>query len=73
MSHRGWGSIEEKSNGEMENLPPVQLHYSPWQGVIISLKYTQQDYYDSQYGTLLHSYCTGTYTLYRSSSAASLK
>ena len=23
---------------------------------------TQQDHYDPQYGTLLHSYCTGTYT-----------
>ena len=22
--------------------------------------YTQQDYYDPQYGTLLHSYCTST-------------
>ena len=24
--------------------------------------YAQEDYYDPQYGTLLHSYCTGTYT-----------
>ena len=23
---------------------------------------TQQDYYGGRYGTLLHSYCTGTYT-----------
>ena len=23
---------------------------------------TQQDYYGQRYGTLLHSYCTGTYT-----------
>ena len=23
---------------------------------------TQQDYYNLEYGTLLHSYCTGTYT-----------
>ena len=26
------------------------------------LTYTQQDYYEPQYGTLLHSYCTGAYS-----------
>ena len=29
------------------------------QHIILS---TQQDYYDRQYSTQLHSYCTGTYT-----------
>ena len=27
------------------------------------MNYTQQHYYDPQYGTLSHSYCTGTYTV----------
>ena len=26
-----------------------------------SSPFTQQDYYDPKYGSLLHSYCTGTY------------
>ena len=28
----------------------------------VKAKNTQQDYYGRQGGTLLHSYCTGTYT-----------
>ena len=27
-----------------------------------TIPYTQQEYYDQKYGTLLHSYCTCTYT-----------
>ena len=39
---------------------------------------TQQDYYDPQYSTLLHSYCIGTYTevevlLLRSSATVTLE
>ena len=30
--------------------------------VVLDLRITQQDYYDPQYGTLLHSYFTCTYT-----------